>query len=230
MFRSDGGVEEAVSGTGVYEGVDQSIQNKVIGNGDCKGVWIIKSRCIELWLCSCTSEFNAVLSQCRVKKTAHRFFDFELDLALEVLSMTVAEQPLAAEDIALEQSFTTCPPFPQKRHRFWSKQCWRSCWVSLLSFPSLEERSELGFFWLELLELVFPVVFKVLELPELFLLLLLLFLFLSEFGVVLLLVLVPLPLSLERLEFLWPLQSGVPNNMNQWIGKGCGVWRGCWVC
>ena len=60
---------------------------------------------------------------------------------------------------------------------------------------------EFGFFWLELLELAFPVVFEVLELPELFLLLLLLFLFLSEFRVVLLFVLVPLPLSLERLGF-----------------------------
>ena len=45
-------------------------------------------------------------------------------------------------------------------------------------------------------ELVFPVVFEVLELLELFLLLLLLFLFLLEFGVALLLVLVPLPLLL----------------------------------
>ena len=144
--------------------------------------------------------------------------------------MTVAERLLAAEDVALEQSFAMCPPLLQKRHRFWSKWRWHSCWVSLLSFLSFKERSEFSFFWLELPELAFPVVFEVLELPELFLLLLLLFLFLLEFGVVLLLVLVPLPLSLERSEFLWPLQSGVPNNVNQWIGKGCGVWRGCWVC
>ena len=34
MFRSDGGVEEAMSGTRVYEDTDQSIQNKVRGNGD----------------------------------------------------------------------------------------------------------------------------------------------------------------------------------------------------
>ena len=160
MFRSNGGVKEAVSGTGIYEGTDWSSWNKV----------------------------------------AHRFFDSELDLASEVLSVMVAEQPLAAEDVALEQSFTTCPPFLQKRHRFWLKWCWHSCWVSLLSFPSLEERSELGFFWLELPELAFPVVFEVLELLELFLLLLLLFLFLSEFEVVLL-VLVPLPFSLEHSGF-----------------------------
>ena len=68
------------------------------------------------------------------------------------------------------------------------------------SFPSFKERPEFSFFWLELLELAFPVVFEVLELPELFLLLLL-FLFLSEFGVVLLFVLVPLPLSLEHSGF-----------------------------
>ena len=67
----------------------------------------------------------------------------------------------------------------------------------MLSFLSFEERSEFSFFWLELLESTFLVVFEVLELLGLFLLLLLLFLFLSEFGVVLLFALVPLPLSLE---------------------------------
>ena len=59
----------------------------------------------------------------------------------------------------------------------------------------------MGFFWLALLELLFPVVLEVLELPELFLLLLLLFLFLLELGAVVLLVLLPLPLLLERLGF-----------------------------
>ena len=91
MFRSDRGVKEAVSGTGVYEGMDQSIWNKIGGNGDCKGVHIVKSRCVESWLCRCTSEFNAVLSQCGVKRTAHGFFDSEPDLASEVLSMMVVE-------------------------------------------------------------------------------------------------------------------------------------------
>ena len=114
--------------------------------------------------------------------------------------MTVAERPLAAEDVAFEQSFATCLPLPQKRHRFWSKWHWRSCWVSLPSFPSFEERLEFGFFWLELPELVFPMVLEVPELLEL-VLLLLLFLFLSEFGVVLLFAVVPLPLLLERSGF-----------------------------
>ena len=91
VFRSDGGVKEAMSGTGVYEGIDWSIWNKVGGNGDCKGVWIVKSGCVELWLCRCTSEFNAVLSWCGVKRTAHGFFDSEPDLASEVLSMMVVE-------------------------------------------------------------------------------------------------------------------------------------------
>ena len=108
---------------------------------------------------------------------------------------------MAAEDIALEQSFATCLPLLQKRHRFWLKWHWHSCWVSLPSFLSFKERSEFSFFWLELPELVFPVVFEVLELLELFLLLLLLFLFLLEFGVVLLFALVPLPSSLEHLGF-----------------------------
>ena len=91
VFRSDGGVEEAMSGTGVYEGTDWSIWNKVGGNGDRKGVWIVKSGCIESWLHRCTGEFNAVLSWCGVKRTAHGFFDSEPDLASEVLSMTVVE-------------------------------------------------------------------------------------------------------------------------------------------
>ena len=194
LFRSDGGVKEAMSGTGVYEGADRSIWNMVRGNGGCKGVWIVKSGCVESWLRRCTGEFNAVLSRCGVKRTAHGFFDSKLDLTLEVLSVMVAE------DVTLEKYFATCPPLPQKRHRFWSKWRWCSCWVSLLSFPSFEERSEFGFFWLELPELVFPVVLEVPELPEL-VLLLLLFLFLLEFGVVLLFALVPLPLSLERLGF-----------------------------
>ena len=116
-----------MSGTGVYEGVDWSIQNKVRGHGDCKGVRIVKSGWVESWLRRCTGEFNAVLSRCGVKRTAHGFFDSELDLALEVLSVMVVERPLAAEDVALEQSFAICPPLPQKRHRFWLKRCWRSC-------------------------------------------------------------------------------------------------------
>ena len=91
MFRSDRGVKEAMSGTRVYEGVDWSIQNKVRGNRDHKGVWIVKSGCIESWLRRCTSDFNAVLSRCGVKGTAHGFFDSEPDLAWEVLSMMVAE-------------------------------------------------------------------------------------------------------------------------------------------
>ena len=71
----------------------------------------------------------------------------------------------------------------------------------LAVFSELRGGLEFSFFWLELPELVFPVVFEVLELPELFLLLLLLFLFLLEFRVVLLFVLVPLPLSLENSGF-----------------------------
>ena len=114
-----------MSGTRVYEGTDWSSQKQIRGNGDCKGVQVVKSRCVELWLHRCTSEFNTILSECRNKRTAHGFFDSEPDLVLEVLSITVVEQPLAAEDITLEQYFITCPPFPQKRHRFWSKQCWR---------------------------------------------------------------------------------------------------------
>ena len=211
-----------MSGTRVYEGADWSIQNKVGGNGDHKGVQIVKSGCIESWLHRCTGEFNAVLSQCGVKRTAHGFFDSEPDLASEVLSMTVAEQPLAAEDVALEQSFATCPPLPQKRHRFWSKRHWHSCWVSLLSFPSFKERSEFSFFWLELLELVFLVVF-VLELLELFLCCCCCFYSCQNLEWCCCSHWCPClchwnAWASEQSEFLWPPQSSIPNNKNRWIG------------
>ena len=91
MLRSIGGVEEAVSGTGVYEGTDWSSWNKIGGNRDCKGVQVVKSGCIELWLHRYTGEFNTVLSWCRDKRTAYGFFDSEPDLASEVLSVMVAE-------------------------------------------------------------------------------------------------------------------------------------------
>ena len=47
MFRSNGGAEEAVSGTGIYEGMDWSSWNKVRGNRDCERVQVVKSGCIE---------------------------------------------------------------------------------------------------------------------------------------------------------------------------------------
>ena len=82
------------------------------------------------------------------------------DLALELLSVVEAEQALAAEDIALEHSLVMCPVLLQNRQRFCSKWCCCSACVSLLSFPSFEERSGVGFFWLVLL-------LPVLALPEL---------------------------------------------------------------
>ena len=97
-----------MDGSGVNEGVDWCSQKEVGGNGDHKGVQIAKSKCVESWLCWYTSEFNAVLSQCRDKRTAHGLFDSKPDLALELLSMVVAEQPLAAEEVAFEHSFVIC--------------------------------------------------------------------------------------------------------------------------
>ena len=70
------------------------------------------------------------------------------DLASELLSVAEAEWALAVEDVALEHSLAMCLVLLQKRQRFCSK--WRCCsaCVSLLSFPSFEERLGLGFFWL----------------------------------------------------------------------------------
>ena len=101
------------------------------------------------------------------------------DLVSELLSVVEAEQALAVAEVTLEHSLVMCPVLLQNRQRFCSKQCCRSACVSLPSFPSFEERSGLGFFWLVLLlpALALP---ELLELPEL-LFLLLLFLFLLAF-------------------------------------------------
>ena len=93
--------------------------------------------------------------------------------------MAEAEQALAAAEVALEHSLAMCPVLLQNRQRFCSKQHCHSACVSLPSFPSFEERSGLGFFWLVLLlpALALP---ELPELPELLFLPLLL-LFLSAF-------------------------------------------------
>ena len=59
-------------------------------------------------------------------------------MSLDVL----AALALAVEDMALEHSLAMCPVLPQKRQRHWLKQCLHSSLVSLLSLPSLVERSE----------------------------------------------------------------------------------------
>ena len=112
-------------------------------------------------------------------RTAHRFFDSVPDLASEFLFVVEAEWALVAEEVTLEHSLAMCPVLLQNRPRFCLKWCCHSACMSLLSFPSFEERSELGFFWLVLL---LPVL-VLLELPELLelLFLLLLFLFISAF-------------------------------------------------
>ena len=109
-------------------------------------------------------------------RTAHGFFDSVPDLASEFLSMAEVERALEAEEVALKHSLAMCPVLPQNRQRFCLKWCCRSACVSLPSFPSFEERSELGFFWLvlPLLVLVLPELLELLFPP-------LLFLFLSVF-------------------------------------------------
>ena len=101
------------------------------------------------------------------------------DLALELLSVVEAEWALAAVEVTLEHSLAMCPVLPQNRQRFCLKRRCRSACMSLPSFPSFEERSGLGFFWLVLL---LPVL-ALPELPQLLELLFppLLFLFLLTF-------------------------------------------------
>ena len=111
----------------------------------------------------CTSEFNAVLNRCGVLRTAHGFFDSVPDLVSELLSMVEVEQALVVAEVALEHSLAMCPVLLQNKQRFCSKQHCHSACMSLPSFPSFEDRSGLGFFWLVLL---LPVL-SLLELPEL---------------------------------------------------------------
>ena len=54
--------------------------------------------------------------------------------------MAEAEWALVAEDVALEHSLAMCPVLLQNRQRFCSKWRCRSVCMSLLSFPSFEDR------------------------------------------------------------------------------------------
>ena len=62
-------------------------------------------------------------------RTAHKFFDSMLDLALEFLSVAVAVWALAVAEDALEHSLVMCLVFLQKRQRFCLK------WHCLLGQP-----------------------------------------------------------------------------------------------
>ena len=81
-------------------------------------------------------------------RTAVDFFESVAGVASD-FSSVLAAQALAfkVEDKALEQSHAVCPLLPQKRQKLLSIHCCCSCWVSLLFFPSLEER--LGLLLLE---------------------------------------------------------------------------------
>ena len=72
---------------------------------------------------------------------ALELFPLEEFLSLDILVALA----LVAEDVALEHSLAMCPVLPQKRQRCWLKQCLCSSLVSLLSLPSLVERSKAPF-------------------------------------------------------------------------------------
>ena len=46
MFEGGGGVQETVSWSRIYEGVDVSGQEEVGVQGNHEGIWIVKSGCI----------------------------------------------------------------------------------------------------------------------------------------------------------------------------------------
>src|SRR5882672_1220012 len=92
------------------------------------------------------------------------FFESELDdvdLSCSVLDARALEEA----ELDLGQSLATCPEVPQKRQRLLSRRHCHSCGVSLLSFPSFEERSGSGFFWSEV-EPFEPELFFCLECKE----------------------------------------------------------------
>ena len=102
-------------------------------------------------------------------RTAVYFFESMAHVVLDFLLILVAQAlALEVEDETLEQSHATCLPLPLLRQRLLSVCHCCSCCVSLLFFPSLEERS--GLLLLEELVEGFPELFD--EKLELLLLLL----------------------------------------------------------
>ena len=102
-----------------------------------------KSGHIEFNLISSMERVNAVLYLCG-GRTAVYFFESVARVVSDFLLVLVAwALAFEAEDMALEQSRPTWLPLPQKRQKLLSICHCHSCWVSLPSFPSLEERSGL---------------------------------------------------------------------------------------
>src|SRR5882672_5433089 len=90
-------------------------------------------------------EFNAILGSCKVSRTAQSFFESmleDMDLSCSVLDA----QALEEAEVDFGQSLVMCLEVPQKRHSLLSRQRCRSWGISLLSFPSFEERSGVDFF------------------------------------------------------------------------------------
>ena len=104
-----------------------------------KGVRIVKSGSVELYLDVSTDGFNATLAPCGGRRVAYYFFESEVDS--EVTSVIVAERAFDAEEVDLGHSLAMWPVLPQKRHRLLSSRRFLSSGVSFPSFPSLSERS-----------------------------------------------------------------------------------------
>jgi hypothetical protein len=165
IFFNQVRIKKAIGRAGINEGLDHSSGGRVGGNEKCEGIGG-KSGHVELNLVSCMGGSNAALSPYGGRRTAYYFFE-SVAFASDFSSVVLAPQAfvLEAEDVALVQSFTICPPLPQNRHRLLSMQHWRSCGVSLPSLPSFSGRSDVLILLVELFEDP-ELLFVLLELEE----------------------------------------------------------------
>src|SRR6266481_5834986 len=87
---------------------------------------------------------DTALGWCMDGRTAHSFSAFT-SMMVEAGSGAMAVAQAFAADGTLEQSFTKCPVFPQKRQRLLSMWHCHSTRVSLPSLPSFPVRLGPGF-------------------------------------------------------------------------------------
>jgi hypothetical protein len=138
------GISEAMRRTGVYQG-QIGFGCEVRCQGNKKRVGVGKSRSVEACLFGRMDGFNAALSSCGGRRAADYFFASIAGFGSDFVSVVLAARPLDAEDEDYGHSLAMWPVCPQKRQRLLSYRCFRSCCVSLPSFPSLSDKSGVFF-------------------------------------------------------------------------------------
>jgi hypothetical protein len=138
------GVDEAMRQTGVDQG-QIGVGCEVGFQGDEKRVGVGKSGSVEACLFGCMDGFNAALSLCGGQRAADYFFASVASFGSDFVSIVLAARPLDAEDEDFGHSFAIWPVCPQKRQRLLLYRHFRSCCVSLPSFPILSDKSGIFF-------------------------------------------------------------------------------------